>query len=306
MRVWGLTRASDKKQVDSQQVQRELIVAKCKALGLPDPEILDEELGTSAYKTKFDQRPMARKFLREAKRGDYLIVAKIDRLGRNTADVLNTIERLKTRGVKVVICNFFGNSELETDTPMGKVVVTIFALAAELESSFRRERVKESAASRKARGIYHNGTTSFGKKLVRDADGKATRQEWDNEQLGYISEIADRISKDEPVSRIAIDFLSRGLLDHRGKPWGIMEHKPGSQKPLSEWRSYTQAALWFWRAGIAGELPEPWRSISVAMKKPRRFTESKRYAPARPKLDPNDRANWTASQWMEKFDMGDL
>ena len=71
--------------------------------------------------------------------GDVVIVAAIDRLGRNTIDVLSTVEALKAKGVSVVSMR----EGFDLATPAGKLMLTMLAAVAELE----RENLKGPPAA---------------------------------------------------------------------------------------------------------------------------------------------------------------
>ena len=60
MTVYGITRASTRKQQASPEVQAEMIRKHCAAAQLPEPTILDEPLGTSGRSTDFRHRPQGR------------------------------------------------------------------------------------------------------------------------------------------------------------------------------------------------------------------------------------------------------
>ena len=85
--------------------------------------------------------------------------------------------------------------------------------------------------------------------------------EWDSQQLAYIGEIAERLGRGEDVAHVAADFWARGLLDHRGLPWGQVQSKPGkgTGNPY-EW--YRRAARWFHRAKHNGELPPAYGELA--------------------------------------------
>jgi DNA invertase Pin-like site-specific DNA recombinase len=89
-----------------------------------------------------------RKALRE---GDTLVVWKLDRLGRNLRDLVNTVHELTQRGVGMKVLTGQG-AAIDTTTPSGKLVFGIFAALAEYERELISERTKAGLASARARG----------------------------------------------------------------------------------------------------------------------------------------------------------
>lgn len=83
-----------------------------------------------------------------ARKGDTLIVVAIDRLGRDTIDVLETVEALKKKGVAVI--SMREGFDLSTDA--GKMVLTVLAAVAELERSNIRARQMAGIERAKAEG----------------------------------------------------------------------------------------------------------------------------------------------------------
>jgi len=93
-------------------------------------------------------RPEFDKALDRLEEGDTLVVWKLDRLGRNTRNVLEVIEGLTDRGV-----GFRSLTEgLDTTGPMGKAMITIMAAFAELERSTMLERTRAGLDAAKAKG----------------------------------------------------------------------------------------------------------------------------------------------------------
>ncbi|WHO38500.1 recombinase family protein [Sphingobium sp. AP49] len=82
--------------------------------------------------------------------GDTLVVAKLDRLGRSTRDVLNLVHELEERGAALRVLE----PEIDTSGPMGKVVLTVLGMVSEMELGFIRERQKDGIAKAKAEGRY--------------------------------------------------------------------------------------------------------------------------------------------------------
>jgi len=82
--------------------------------------------------------------------GDTLVVAKLDRLGRSTRDVLNLVHELEERGAALRVLE----PAIDTSGPMGKIVLTVLGMVSEMELGFIRERQKDGIAKAKAEGRY--------------------------------------------------------------------------------------------------------------------------------------------------------
>lgn len=98
-----------------------------------------------------DQLDAALDYVRE---GDTLVVCKIDRLARSTADLLAIIAKLEAKGVALRILDF-GGSAVDTKSPTGRMLLTMFAAVAEFERSVMLERQRIGIARAKAEGRYH-------------------------------------------------------------------------------------------------------------------------------------------------------
>ena len=84
--------------------------------------------------------------LKALRKGDRLLVWKLDRLGRNLRHLINTVHDLTARGVGFQVLTGHGAS-INTATPEGKLVFGIFAALAEFERELVSERTKVGLAS---------------------------------------------------------------------------------------------------------------------------------------------------------------
>ncbi len=82
------------------------------------------------------QRPALARVLELTESGDTLVVVAIDRLGRDTLDVLNTVETLRKKGVSVVSLR----ENFDLSTPFGGFMLTLLAGLATLEKATIKER----------------------------------------------------------------------------------------------------------------------------------------------------------------------
>lgn len=86
-------------------------------------------------------------FLRE---DDELIVTRLDRLGRDTRDVLNIVHECEHRGAYVTILE----PHVSTKGEMGKVILTVLGMVAQMERRFIKGRQREGIERAKELGIY--------------------------------------------------------------------------------------------------------------------------------------------------------
>lgn len=84
-------------------------------------------------------RPQLLAMLDYIREGDIVYIESISRLARNTVDFLDIANRLKEKGVGLISLK----ESIDTSTPQGRFVTTLFAAFAELERDFIRERQRE-------------------------------------------------------------------------------------------------------------------------------------------------------------------
>ena len=118
-------------------------------------EVLLRELGVDEVyidkaSGKNTDRPELKRMLTYVRQGDTVIVESISRFARNTRDLLDLIEQM---GVKQV--EFISKKEaINTTTPTGKFMLTIFGAVAELEREYILQRQNEGIAIAKEQGKY--------------------------------------------------------------------------------------------------------------------------------------------------------
>jgi len=106
------------------------------------------------YIDKMSGKDMERPFLQEmmnfVREGDSVVVESISRFARNTKDLLELTEQLSNKHVQ-----FISQKEnIDTNTPAGKFMLTIFGAVAELEREYIRQRQREGIEIAKEKGKY--------------------------------------------------------------------------------------------------------------------------------------------------------
>lgn len=118
-------------------------------------EVLMQELGVDEVyidrmSGKNTDRPELKKMIAYVRQGDTVIVESISRFARNTRDLLELVEQLAEKDVA-----FISKKEaIDTATPSGKFMLTIFGAVAELEREYILQRQQEGIAQAKKRGVY--------------------------------------------------------------------------------------------------------------------------------------------------------
>ena len=98
---------------------------------------------------KRDDRPNLEACLKSLRKGDVLVVWKLDRLGRNLRHLVNTVQDLAERGIGFKVLSGQG-AEIDTTTAAGKLVFGIFAALAEFEHELIRERTRAGLLAARA------------------------------------------------------------------------------------------------------------------------------------------------------------
>ena len=109
-----------------------------------DEVFIDKASGKSA------DRPELKRMMDYVRKGDTVIVESISRFARNTRDLLELTEQLTAKEVEFVS----KKEAIDTTTPTGKFMLTVFAAVAELEREYILQRQREGIAIAKKQGKY--------------------------------------------------------------------------------------------------------------------------------------------------------
>lgn len=107
------------------------------------------EISMSSRKTSKERR--VDEVVHRLAESDTLIVTELSRLGRSTAEVIQLINELVARNIRVIILK--QNLDLSTHDMTSKVMITLFSLFAELERDLISLRTKEALAAKKRQGV---------------------------------------------------------------------------------------------------------------------------------------------------------
>src|SRR6478609_1433130 len=129
-------------------------------------EIIRSEKRSGTTTAGRDELRTVLDFLRK---GDVLMVTRIDRLARSIGDLQDIVRAVKARGASLRTTE----QPVDTSTAAGKCFLDMLGVFAEFETNLRRERQLEGIADAKARGIYKGRKASIDPTKVKamKADG---------------------------------------------------------------------------------------------------------------------------------------
>jgi DNA invertase Pin-like site-specific DNA recombinase len=131
----GYIRTSKKDQ-NPQLQRRDLLAAGCE-------KIFEEQISSRKA-----ERPQLRAALEYVRKGDALVVWKLDRFGRSLQELIELVRGLKERGIEFVSLR----ESIDTTTPGGKLVFHVFGAVAEFERDLVLERTVAGLEAARARG----------------------------------------------------------------------------------------------------------------------------------------------------------
>lgn len=105
---------------------------------------------TDKMSGKDANRPQLKAMLDYVREGDVVVVSDFSRLARSTTDMLQIVKELTDKGVALISIK----EKVDTNTPQGRFMLTIFAALAELERETILQRQREGIALAKEQGKY--------------------------------------------------------------------------------------------------------------------------------------------------------
>ena len=233
MRLVGYTRVSTAGQLDNTSLedQKTRILSYGVAMGHEVVECFEEVFsGKNASDRPEFQKAIA---LLRSGEADGLIVAKLDRLGRNVRDILSFVDEvIAPLGKSLIILDL----QIDTSTPAGRMVLTMLGAMCEMERSIIRERVERGRQVKADKGGYAFGAPPIGKKAV---DGELVPDEMEQATIALIH----RHRRSGKSPQAIADYLNaQGVPTKRGGYWhhstvrkvlrsiGVMGQRGGSIK----------------------------------------------------------------------------
>ena len=139
-----------------QSTERQLIDVPC------DREYEDKLSG------KNRERPQLEAMLSNLRAGDVVNVHSMDRLARNTRDLLNIVEEINNIGATIKFHKENLTFSSDKKDPYQEMMMTMLAAVSSLERSLINDRVREGVALAKAKGKYKGGKNKLSDEQVKE------------------------------------------------------------------------------------------------------------------------------------------
>lgn len=154
---------------------------------------------TESVSGKDKNRPKLQEMLEYIREGDTLYIHDLSRLARSTKDLLEIIELLQKKGVKLVS----NKEKIDTSSANGKLMITMIAAINEFERENLLERQREGIAVAKRAGKYKGGQ-------VKKIDDKVFRRLYEKYMNREITKV--QFAKELHISRPTLDKLLKNRI----------------------------------------------------------------------------------------------
>ncbi len=187
-------------------------------------EIIEyEDEGFSGKNTK---RPQFQKMMRDMQENhyDYLVCYKLDRLGRNLADLANLMEDLEKRETSFISIK----EKFDTTTPIGKAMLYFSGVLAQMEREQIAERVRDNMVMLARSGRWLGGNTPLGYSSVKvEKEVSALKKKsvfclaQNPDEIDLVRFIFTYFTEKRSLTKVLKYLMSNGIKTRNGKEFAI-------------------------------------------------------------------------------------
>ena len=197
-----------------------------------DVRVFEDE----GYSGKNTKRPEFQKMMKEVKQGKckYLVCYKLDRMGRNIIDIASLVEELNHLKVSFISVK----ENFDTSTPLGKTMLYIAGIFAQMEREQIAERVKDNMMLLAKNGRL-GGNTPLGfvsqkdeKVQIDDKIKTSYRLKEDAEEMKIVHFIFREFQEKQSLIKVVEYFLKNDILTKRGKEYSTTAIKDILTNPV--------------------------------------------------------------------------
>ena len=157
--------------------------------------------------------------LQDIKKGliDEVVVYQLSRISRNLHDFINMVVEYQKYNVTIASAT----ESLDNSTPMGRAMINILMVFAQLEREQTGERIKDNVMYRATQGRFLGGTTPYGYDSIRVPDGAKTKPMLipNKNESKIVKDIYKWYLEDVPLRNIAHKLNALGIFTKNNKKW---------------------------------------------------------------------------------------
>lgn len=170
----------------------------------------------SGYSGKNTNRPAFHQMMEDIRNGsiEKVVVYRLDRISRSIMDFADFIDVLESNQISFISAT----EKFDTSTPMGRAMLYIIVVFAQLERETIAERVRDNYYARVKKGAWGGGPAAFGFDLVRTTiDGKKATICQPNEKIEVVRRIFELYSKPyTSLADVQKQLIQDGVLSSGG------------------------------------------------------------------------------------------
>lgn len=205
----------------------------------PDGSVSEDDIAVyedEGFSAKNTDRPRFQQMLRDMRERspDWLVCYRLDRISRSVSDFSALIEELNDRGIAFICIK----EEFDTSKPMGKAMMYIASVFAQLERETIAERVRDNMLMLARTGRWLGGTAPLGysSEKVREIiiDGRiktVCKLKEKTEELAIVDAVFDKFLEVRSVSGVSKFLISRNIRSRSGKFFSLPGIKEILQNP---------------------------------------------------------------------------
>lgn len=264
MAVYGYIRHSLEKQELSAETQQFGITEYARRTGL---EVTSWAIDSAQYSKKLLwDRPAGKELCQRLRKGDIVIVLRIDRLGRSIPQFVRVLELWQKIGVIIHITDFAGGV-FDPENPMSRLMVHVLMSFADYQHSLIVQTTKEGLATVRREGRRSGFTAPYGWKFerrynprARTADGLGKYQDYvvpNHEERAIMAKMVELRSLGYSLWQVC-NYLNEewGVRNRKGNKWIIQRIKPCMQAYMKLMAEQAQAQEFLTGIDVTGLLPE--------------------------------------------------
>lgn len=164
-KVYTYTRVSTEMQTEgfSLDAQREILHRYCETNNMTIvKEFCDAGISGASTAGRPEFTAMMTAIEQRADDVKYVLVYKLSRFARNTADTLSAVQSMQDMGVNLIVIE----ENINTSTPVGKMLCTFMATFAELDRANIKEQTMQGRMQKARTGLWNGGIPPYGYKVV--------------------------------------------------------------------------------------------------------------------------------------------